>query len=99
MKTAAEKVWNATVLAWSQAIWPSMAAGRVKTPAVPGYSRAEQDMAGAGEARVDCGMVGPRQGEAAQQATTRPSHRRKPNGKRLTRGKGGARLAQRVSGG
>jgi hypothetical protein len=56
MKTAAEQVWNATVLAWSRAVWPSMAAKRVKTPAVPGYSRAGLDRAGAEEARIDCGI-------------------------------------------
>jgi hypothetical protein len=36
-----------------------MAAKKVKTPAVQGYSRAEQHMAGAEEGKPDCGMVTP----------------------------------------
>jgi len=63
IKTAAEQVWNAAVLAWSEAVWGSFAAKKVKTPAVPGYSRAEQDRAGAGEARIDCEMVMPLRGK------------------------------------
>jgi len=63
-RNAAENVWNAMVLAWSQAGCPSMAARRVKTPAVPGCFPAEQRMAGAEEGRTDRGRVTPRMGNA-----------------------------------
>jgi len=58
-RNAAEKVCNATVLAWCPAVWPSMAAGRAKMPAVLGYSRADQRMADAEEGKTDRGMVSP----------------------------------------
>jgi hypothetical protein len=44
-----------------------MAAGKVKPPAVLGYSRAEQGRADAAEARIDCGMAGTAKGTIVKQ--------------------------------
>jgi hypothetical protein len=52
IKPAAEQVKTAANLAWGRAAWGSIAAGRVKAPAITGHTRAKQGWNGKAQGPV-----------------------------------------------